>query len=193
MQAEARTYLTEEEYLEIERRAEYRSEYFAGEIFAMAGGSRKHSAIIFNLTVVLGSRLRGGSCRGYSSDLRIEISGIGKYTYPDLTVVCGEEIFHDDMNDTLLNPTVIIEVLSPSTEAYDRGKKFEHYRKLESLREYVLVSQDQPRIETFLRQETGEWLYRDVSGIEAVARLASIDCEMPFGNIYDNVEFDPSE
>src|SRR5712692_10164216 len=132
--------VTPEEYLARERDAEHKSEYFDGEIFAMAGGSPQHSAIIFNVNGLLFPQLRGGPCRGFNSDMRVKVSETGLYTYPDLVVLCGEPQFDDEHQDTLLNPTLIVEVLSPTTKAYARGDKFSHYRWLESLQEYLLVA-----------------------------------------------------
>ena len=129
----AATRITSEEYLALERAAEYRSEYFNGEIFAMAGVSHDHIRICMSLTGALYTPFRGGSCRAYQSDLRLKVSPTGLYTYPDIVVVCGSPRFDDEMGDTLLNPTIIIEVLSPSTESYDRGEKFAHYRTIQTL------------------------------------------------------------
>lgn len=193
MTAAARQRLTAEEYLARERAAEYRSEYFDGEIFAMAGASPEHSLIVGNLAAVLVPQLRGRPCRVHPGDLRVKVSETGLYTYPDLLVVCGESRFEDDRRDTLLNPVLVVEVLSRSTEAYDRGAKFAHYASIESLQEYVLVAQDQPRIERFLRQETaGDWLYAPLSGSEATLHLPSIDCRLPLAEAFDKVDFPTS-
>jgi Uma2 family endonuclease len=147
--------LTEAEYLEIERTAEWKSEFFNGEMFAMAGATPEHVLIAGNVAAELRLQLRGRPCRVYPVDLRVKVSDTGLYTYPDVVVVCGEPRFDELRGDTLLNPTLIVEVLSSSTEAYDRGDKFAHYRRLDSLQEYVLVAQDRCRIERFLRQKEG--------------------------------------
>jgi Uma2 family endonuclease len=147
--------LTEDEYLAIERLAEFRSEFYNGEMFALAGASRRHNRIVTNLVIALGTQLRYRPCNVYSNDMRVRVANTGLFTYPDVVVTCGEEEFADDEQDTLLNPLVIFEVLSDSTEAYDRGKTFEHYQSIESLSTYVLVAQDAPRIERYVGQDDG--------------------------------------
>jgi Uma2 family endonuclease len=149
---------TPEQYLDIERAADYKSEYFDGEIFAMAGASEEHNTITFNLSGALVPQLRGTGCRGYAGDMRVKVDASGLYTYPDVVVVCGERHFTDDHLDTLTNPTLIVEVLSPSTEGYDRGQKFANYRRIPSLETYVLVAQDRAHIEKFERRPDGQWL-----------------------------------
>lgn len=183
--------LTEVEYLEIERRAEFKSEFLDGEMFAMAGGSRMHSLIASNLNFALRTQLKGCPCRVYTSDLRLKVQSSGLYTYPDVSVACGQEEFEDGLDDTLLNPTVIVEILSPSTEAYDRGKKFELYWQLPSLREYVLVSQSKPLVEQYIRQDGGEWLLRAVAGLEARLTLPSLGIAIEMADLYVNVQFEP--
>jgi Uma2 family endonuclease len=153
-------YYTPEQYLEIERRAEGKSEYVNGQIFAMAGASPRHSALSITLSSLLFLQLRGRPCRVFDSDLQLKVPDTGLYTYPDVTVAIGERRFDELDPNTLTNPTAILEVLSPSTEAYDRGEKFAHYQRLESLREYVLVAQDKMRVEQFTRQGDREWLLR---------------------------------
>jgi Uma2 family endonuclease len=186
-----KTFLTPEEYLEIERDAEFRSEYYQGEMFAMAGGTETHTVLVDNLVFELRQKLRGGSCRSYSRDMRVRVSPTGLYTYPDLIIVCGERKFLDDTRDTLLNPAVIIEVLSKSTEAYDRGKKFDHYRTLESLQEYVLVSQDEAQVESFRRQPGAEWLFKVAKGLDAEISLESVQCSLRLADIYEAVDLPP--
>ena len=181
--------LTPEDYLAIERGAEYKSEYFNGEIFAMTGASEPHNAIVVNTTIQLGNQLKKRPCRLYANDLRVKVSPTGMYTYPDVAAACGELRFEDGYIDTLLNPSVIVEVLSPSTEAYDRGEKFAHYRRLDSLMEYVLVSQDKVRVEHYTRQ-AGGWLLTEISDLDGVLRLASIDCSVRLRDIYDKVQFE---
>ncbi len=146
-------YINSEEYLEAERKAEFRSEYFDGEIFAMSGASRKHNIIVFNLSGILYRQLRNRNCEAYSSDMRVKVSSAGLYTYPDVAIVCGKPLFDDAHLDTLLNPAVIIEVLSESTEHYDRGGKFKNYRTLESLSDYLLIAQNTVSVEHYIRQK----------------------------------------
>ncbi|MDQ7781808.1 MAG: Uma2 family endonuclease [Desulfomonilaceae bacterium] len=179
---------TAEEYLALERKAEYKSEFVNGMIVALAGASRSHSTIVFNLACVLGPQLVGRQCEAYVSDMRVRVTSTGLYTYPDLVAVCGEALFDDEHADTLLNPTVIVEVLSPSTEAYDRGEKFAHYRRLESLQEYVLVSQDKVRIESFVRKGA-QWLLSEASDLDDTVRLESIGCDLVLRDVYDKVRF----
>jgi Uma2 family endonuclease len=152
--------LTAADYLAIERAAETKSEFFDGEMFAMAGTTKNHARIVMNLSRELSARLKGRTCEPFATDLRVKIEANGLYTYPDLVVVCGGQHFEDDRLDTLLNPTLIVEVLSETTERYDRVKKFDLYRALPSLQEYVLISQSEPRVEQFLRQPDGEWNLR---------------------------------
>ena len=180
--------MTPEEYLERERQAETKSEYFAGEVFAMAGAGEAHNLIVTNVIIALGTQLRKRPCKVYPSDMRVLVSPTGLYTYPDVVVVCGEPRFLDEKRDTLLNPTLLVEILSESTEAYDRGKKFEHYRQIESLQEYLLVSQVAPRVERFLRQEAGTWLFSEAKGLHATAELTSIQCRLPLAEVYEKVD-----
>ena len=189
----SKPYLSPQQYLAIERAAEGRSEYLDGEMVAMTGGSRNHGLIAGNLVRELGTQLRDRPCEVYPSDLRVQVSPTGLYTYPDVVVVCGEPRFEDGELDTLLNPTVIVEVLSPTTESYDRGRKFEHYRTLGSLAEYLLVAQEQPRIERFLRQGDGLWLFGDAAGLAAVLTLPSIGCELALAEVYAKVRFPGDE
>ena len=184
---------TPEQYLAMERAAETRHEYFDGEIFAMSGASRSHVLIAGNLAAALLGQLRDRPCNVYPLDMRVRVSPTGLYTYPDVIVVCGDEQFADDHEDTLLNPTVIFEVLSPSTESYDRGKKFRHYRTLDSLREYVLVSQEEPRIEQYVRQPGDEWLLHDAAGLDAELTLRSVDAKLRLADVFNKIEFPPAE
>ena len=180
--------LTPEEYLAIERKAASRSEYLSGEMFAMAGATRRHNRIVTNLVTALDNQLKARPCNVYSNDMRVRINATGLYTYPDVVVTCGEELFQDDNNDVLLNPVVIIEVLSESTEAYDRGKKFEHYQQVESLAAYLLISQNPWRLEQFVRQTAGEWLYSQAHDLEAIVKVEPIDCRLALSDIYSKVE-----
>ncbi len=179
----------EEEDLERERRAVTRSEYFDGEVFAMAGGSFPHSRIAANTLAMLWNRLRGKPCQPLTSDMRIQIPPQRKFCYADVLVVCGQPQFAPGPPDNLLNPTVIIEVLSPSTAAYDRSTKFRHYQSIASFAEYVLIEQDSANIDCFTRVADGTWTLRPYSGREAILRLHSIDCELPLAEIYTGVEF----
>ncbi|HWD18707.1 MAG TPA: Uma2 family endonuclease [Verrucomicrobiae bacterium] len=181
--------LSQAEYLRLERAAEVRSEYYDGQTFAMAGGSRWHSVIKSNLIRELGNQLKKSRCVVYDADLRVKVEMAGLYTYPDVSVACDEQRFEDERQDTLLTPTILIEVLSESREGYDPGKKSEMYRRIPSLREYVLVSQNRPQIEQFIRQPNGEWLLREISGKENSLHLPSIEASVPLSEIFANVEF----
>jgi Uma2 family endonuclease len=184
--------ISEEDYLRLEREAETRSEYFDGEVFAMAGGSRAHSMISVNLGGELRSRLKSTKCVPYNTDLRVKVEATGLLTYPDISIVCGEQLFLDEREDTLSNPTVLIEVFSDSTEAYDRGKKFEHYRQIPTCREYLLVSQKEPRVEQFIRQPNDEWILKEAAGLEAEIELPSLGIVLPLREIFTNVQFGPA-
>lgn len=192
MAAHPKPRLTPEEYLKFERAAEFRHEYFNGEIFAMAGASYRHSQIIFSLARELGRLLDDGPCDVLGQDLRVNVSPNGLYTYPDLLVVCGGPIFIDDAFDTVRNPSLVIEVLSPSTEAYDRGFKSAQYRKIESLREYALVSQAEARVEVYRRQDSGQWLLSEFTGMDTVCIFESVGCRVPLAKIYRHVSLDDS-
>ena len=184
------TCYTAEEYLALERGAPYKSEYVDGEIFALAGASEPHNLIVTNCVGELWGQLKGKPCKLYSSDMRVQLAKSRRYTYPDLVIVCGKAGFTDDTRDTLTNPTLIIEVLSPSTESYDRGEKFEQYRKLNSLQTYVLISQDKPLLEVFERQAGGRWLLSEYGGLDASAPLPNINCELQLVEVYDRIEFE---
>ena len=189
MSAQLKYKLTADDYLALEREAEYKSEFYNGEIFAMAGASRVHVVVVSNLVRELGNQLKKRTCNVYSTDLRLRVNATGLYTYPDVMVACGQEIFADDQKDTLLNPTVIIEVLSDSTKDYDRGGKFAHYRKLDSLQEYILVAQDESHIEQLVRQPDGSWIFSEINKLDATLRLNSIACEIATAEIFDKVDF----
>jgi Uma2 family endonuclease len=181
---------TPEEYLAVERMAESRSEYLEGMISAMVGASSAHSMITFNVSVALGKQLHGKPCRGFSSDMKVQTSDERLYAYPDLTIACGKLHFRDENKDVLLNPKVIIEVLSPSTEDYDRSKKFALYKRIESLTDYLLIAQDRPTIDHYRKNEEGDWLLRDTYGLGASVQIASIECALPLAEVYDGVTFD---
>ncbi len=178
---------TPEQYLALERKAPFRSEYFDGCITAMSGASRLHNLIAINLSRVISTQLLDRPCEVYASDMRVGVSPTGLYTYPDIVAVCGEPQLQDSELDTLLNPTVIVEVLSSSTEAYDRGNKFAHYRRLESLREYVLVAQDRVRVERYTRRGD-EWVLAELSRLDDILHLASIGCEVALREIYTKTQ-----
>ncbi len=185
--------LTEAEYLALERAAlDVKSDFYDGEMFAMSGGTRWHSIIGTNVTVEFGNKLRRHRCQPYNAELRVKVEATGLFTYPDLSVVCGEPRLLDDEMDTLLNPTLIVEVLSDSTESYDRGMKFEHFRQIPSLSEYLLVSQYEPRIEQFIRQPNKEWLLREAMGMSATLALPSLGITIELAEIFANVDFSPN-
>jgi Uma2 family endonuclease len=183
---------TLEHYLALERQAKHRSEYINGYIFAMAGASRQHNLIAGNVFGELRVQLRGRPCEAYINDMRVKVSVTALYTYPDVAALCGEPSFEDTHVDTLLNPSVIVEVLSDSTEAYDRGEKFAHYRRLESLRDYVLIAQDKVRVEHYVRQGD-QWVLSEVSDLSSAVHLSSIGCEVVLRDIYERVEFPSNE
>ena len=182
----AQTYFTPEEYIALERKAEYKSEYFDGHIIAMSGASSKHNLITGDIFYGLYPQLIGHGCDIFISDMRVRASLGDAYFYPDVVVVCGEPEFEDDVFDTLLNPILIVEVLSPSTEAYDRGEKFTRYKHLASLQEYVLVSQDKVSIEHH-RRHGKQWMLSHYRALEEVLQLPAIGCELPLRDIYARV------
>jgi Uma2 family endonuclease len=189
MSPRPKPYLSPEDYLALERSAEFKSEYFDGEIFAMAGASESHNLIVINTIRELSIQLKKRPCKVYANDMRVRVGPTGLFTYPDVMVVCGQAQFDDSHLDTLLNPTLIVEVLSDSTEAYDRGRKFEHYRKLESLAEYVLITQHRPHVESYRRQPDQRWVFAESDGLDSSLPLDAIDCELALAEIYDKVEF----
>lgn len=180
---------TPEEYLALEREAEFKSEYIDGYIVAMAGASEPHNLIVTNIVRELSIQLKGRDCRVYSNDMRVDLRERNLFAYPDVVVVCGEPQFADESRDNLRNPVVIIEVLSQSTESYDRGLKFIKYRRIESLEEYVLVAQDGALIEHYVRQPNGAWLMSEAVGLDGVVRLESIGCDLRLIEVYDKVRF----
>ena len=181
-------FITPEEYLALEREAETKSEYWYGQIYAMSGASEAHNLISANIVAGLHSQFKKRPCKVYPSDMRVKVSPTGIYTYPDVTVVCGKAGFDEGRKDNLLNPTVIVEVLSPSTEAYDRGKKFDHYRTLESLQDYLLVAQESAMILHYARHDDDRWLLTAYYGLDTVAHIESVDCALPLAEVYDKVE-----
>jgi Uma2 family endonuclease len=182
-----KTFVTAEEYLAIDREAQVKSEYFAGRIIAFAGASKEHNLIVANIIAGLHRQLVDRQCNVYPSDMRVRITKTGAYAYPDVVVTCGEEKFDEGANDTLLNPTVLIEVLSESTAGHDRGEKFENYRRIESLREYLLVSQNPYRADLYIRQNDLQWLMTEIHDREGVVKLNSINCQLTLKEIYTKV------
>ncbi len=184
-------FYSEAEYLELERAAEFRSEYYDGEIFAMAGAKFAHNRVKENLAGELFRRPKGGRCQTLSSDMRVNIPRAKAFTYPDILIVCGEPVFLDDKHDTLLNPVVIIEVLSPSTENFNRRGKFRRYQKIATLQEYILVAQDEPLCERFVRGEDDSWILTTFDDPAGQFALATISARIPMADIYRGVEFPP--
>ena len=183
-----------EDYLAVEREStDVRHEYLQGQVFAMAGGSYEHSLITANLAGELRQRLKDGPCAVLSSDMRMRIEAADACAYPDVSVLCGEPLFHDARRDVLTNPVLIAEVLSPSTEAYDRGGKFALYRRLPSLRHYLLVAQDQVAVDVFTRQPDGRWLLDASADPEAEILLEALDCRLSVRELYDRVVFGAGE
>ncbi len=191
MSTAPRERLTETQYLARERAAEEKHEYVNGEMVAMAGAKPRHNLLATNLTVCLGSRLRGGPCLTLNSDQRVHVSATGLYAYPDITVVCGHPEFRSDEPMVLLNPTLVVEVASQSTGDYDRGAKFAHYRRLPSLGEYVVVSTVERRVEHFRRLETGQWLMTEYT--EGAVALPALGIAVPIDEIYADIERLPPE
>jgi Uma2 family endonuclease len=188
MASERKPQYTPDEYLALERAAEFKSEYLDGYIVAMVGASEAHNLITTNVTAELRTQLRERDCRVYASDMRVDLRERNLFAYPDVVVICGQPQFPDARRDNLRNPMVIVEVLSPSTEGYDRGIKFIKYRRIESLQEYVLISQDEARIERFVRQVGGDWLMSEAAGISSAIKLTTIGCELKLSEVYDKVE-----
>jgi Uma2 family endonuclease len=190
MSALLKPFLTQAEYLQIERKAEFKSEYFQGEMFAMSGASRRHNLIAVNLTSGLHRRFREQPCEVYSGDMRVKVQKDGLYTYPDVVVVGDRPELEDKQVDTLLNPLLILEILSPSTEAYDRGKKFEMYQGLDSLQHYLLVAQDRPFMMHYHRQGGNDWLLHTAQDLNEGIVLDDLEIELPLAEIYERVEFE---
>lgn len=184
--------MTPAEYLAFERASDIRHEYFNGEVYDMSGASRRHNLIQVGISASLFQQTQGRPCEVYGSDMRVKVSATGLYTYPDVSIVCGEPELEDSHLDTLLNPTILIEVISPSTEGYDRGRKSEQYRRIASLQEYLLVTQDRPYVEQYWRQTQG-WLFQDIAGLDTQISLSSIACTLLLGSIYHKVTFEETE
>jgi Uma2 family endonuclease len=184
--------LTPQEYLAIERKAEFKSEYYAGEMFAMAGATWEHTFIKDNVARHAGNQIADGPCRLLTSDMRVKVDATGLYTYPDIVFVCEKLIFEDNVFDTLLNPRVIVEVLSETTEEYDRGTKLKHYRKVPSIQEVVLIAQDRPLVERYVRQADNGWLLTEFAGLAATFEFSSVPVKIAMTDIYRGVEFSES-
>lgn len=176
-----------DEYLALERADEVRHEYLRGELFAMVGASRAHNLIVTRLVVALHTRLVGRGCEVYSNDMRVRVEATDFVAYPDIVVACGEPLFHDGYADTLLDPVVIVEVLSPSTADYDRGSKFAHYRSIRSLRDYLLVAQDEVRVEHFAAEPDGTWRFSETCDRDAAVELPAVGCSLPLAEVYEGL------
>ncbi len=183
--------MTPEDYLEFEKNSELRHEYFDGEIFAMVGARKNHNRVSSNTSSILWNQLKSTQCDVFISDMRVKIAEIDKYTYPDIVVACDKVEFVEEELDSLLNPVVIIEILSDTTESYDRGLKFTHYRLIESLQEYILISQYHCQVEKFKRdnEREGIWFYSSVEDINSSIKIDSINCELALSEVYHRVEF----
>jgi Uma2 family endonuclease len=190
MAAQPKTLISVGDYLAGERLSTVKHEYDAGEVFAFAGGSEQHNLIAGNVYASLHAQLRKRACTVYPSDMRVKIPRTGLYTYPDVVAVCGTAQFEDAERDTLISPTVIVEVLSPSTGNDDRGKKFQHYRTIDSLQEYLLIAQDSYRIEHYVRQPDQQWLLSEATALDEEIALSSIACTLLLGDVYEKVQID---
>jgi Uma2 family endonuclease len=190
MTAQPQQFISEEEYLVFERASTTKHEYFQGRIYAMTGAKAAHNLIAGNILAALHRQLRQKPCQVYPSDMRVKVQQTGLNTYPDVVVVCGQPQFTDTVTDTLLNPIVIIEILSPSTERYDRGMKFQHYRTIDTLQEYILVAQDHVHLECFSRQEGGLWMFQEAVSKEDVLSIQSINCELLLEDVYEKVSIE---
>ena len=181
--------MSPEEFLVWERSEDLRHEYRDGEIVAMSGARRAHNLISVNIASELRAALKDRDCETYASEMRVWIPKTGLYTYPDIVVVCGEPQFIDDEFDTLLNPVLVVEVLSDSTESYDRGRKFEQYRRIDTLKEYILISQSRPYVERFVKRGDGFWQLSEFSGNDAVLAIETLSAAIPLAGIYEKVKF----
>jgi Uma2 family endonuclease len=189
MTAQSNAAMSVEEYLAFERASERKHEYRDGRVIAIEPVSYTHVSIMGNVTASLHAQPRERPCTVLTSMMRIEVSSKGFFTYPDVVVVCGQAVLRDNHRDTLLNPTLIVEVLSPETEAYDRGRKFHYYQALESLREYVLIGHDCPCIERYVRSDQGTWLFADTAILGETVHLPAIDCTLTLADVYEKVDF----
>ncbi len=189
--AQKHPFFTVRDYLDYERFSAEKHEYLDGNVYAMAGESINHSTLCFNLNRIVGNELRGKGCRGFSPNMKIATNDRGLFSYPDLAIVCGDPIMFDNHKDIITNPTVIFEVLSPSTASYDRGEKFLRYSNfIETLQDYILISQDEPFIEHYRKQENGGWEKSEIRDLESVLEIASIDCRISLSELYELVDFE---
>ena len=186
-QSLAHQFISQEEYLKTERLAKEKHEYFRGEVFAMSGASRFHNRIFSNIHGNIYPFLKGKPCKSYGSDLRVHVAQNTLYTYPDLTIVCGKEEYLDNVFDTLVNPKVLIEILSPGTKDYDRGSKFKLYREIPSLEEYILVDSENIYVERFYKTAEGKWTLSEYKTVNETLEISSIEFNLPLGEIYTNV------
>lgn len=193
MSASAQEYITTDQYFTLEEGSDVKHEYYRGVIYAMTGGTARHNLIVANMIALLHGQLRGTSCHVFPSDLRLKIESAGLYTYPDISVICGPIFYADNRQDTVTNPMVLIEILSPSTENYDRGKKFEHYRTIETLQEYIVVAQDRIHIEHHIRQDDHRWLLVDFFAADQVVQAGSIHCTLSVELVYEDITFDSQD
>jgi Uma2 family endonuclease len=180
---------TPEEYLALEEKAEFRSEYDNGEITAMSGGSLNHARVIGNINRAFGAKI-DENCESVTTDVKVQVENYRKFYYPDVLIICGKPAFYEKRNDTITNPVLIVEVLSDSTEAKDRGEKMLAYRTLDSLQEYVLVSQSRPIVEQYTKTADGNWIHRATIGLRSVVRFESVAIELNLEEIYQRVEFE---
>ncbi|MBX3081205.1 MAG: Uma2 family endonuclease [Anaerolineae bacterium] len=185
--------LTAEEFLAWERASDTKHEYFDGDIIDFAGTSLDHARILQNIAGLFYNQLRGGNCQSFSTEIRVRVGKNRAYTYPDVVVICGEPQVADDQRDTVLNPTLIIEVLSPSTALIDRVKKFDLYTSIPTLQEYVLIHQDRPVSEQYVRQAIDKWLYTRINGLGNHLALPSLGCTLAMTDIYERVVFAPED
>lgn len=190
MTAQAQPYISEEEYLTFERASAAKHEYYNGRIYAMTGAKEPHNLISGNLVASLHGQLRQKPCRVYSSDMRVKILKTGLNTYPDVLVICGQPQFTDAARDTVVNPILVIEVLSKSTELYDRSMKFQHYRTIDTLRDYILIAQNKHHIEHFARQEGSLWVFQEATDVSSEIYIHSIECVLKLADVYEKVDFE---
>ncbi|MEZ4658525.1 MAG: Uma2 family endonuclease [Caldilineaceae bacterium] len=182
--------ISPQEYLELERQSETKHEYIDGRMVEMPGASEVHNTIVSNIIISIGIQLRGRPGKVYSSDMRVRIPATDRYTYPDVVAITNKPALEEDEFDVLVNPAVIVEVLSDSTSNYDRGEKFQNYRTIETLQEYLMIYQDSPRVEHYVRQSDGQWLFSETTNVAEIVYIPTIECDLPLSEIYDDVDFD---
>ena len=191
MTAQPKRSISEQEYIDFERASTSKHEYYDGHIYAMTGASRIHNLIAGNTLATLHGQLRKKPCQIFPSDMRVKVTRTGLNTYPDIVIMCGEPQFTDDALDTLINPLVLIEILSPSTERYDRGMKSQNYRTIETLQEYILIAQDHYHVECYSRQNNDQWLLQDAIGIGSSIIIRSVECTLALEDVYEKVDMRP--